>query len=88
MAQVSSVLARLKRDPVADLPIAACVEQLCGQCDLVWRERLLPPLGEHTGSTPDIGHSRVFCTSYALSCRMLVIPTDKRGRSLLQKGKA
>ena len=44
MAQVSSVLARLKRDPLADLPIAACVEQLCGQCDLHWRERLLPPL--------------------------------------------
>jgi hypothetical protein len=44
MAQVSSVLARLKRDPVADLPIAACVEQLCCQCDLVWRERRLPPL--------------------------------------------
>ena len=44
MAQVSSVLARLKRDPIADLPLAACVEQLCGECDLVWRERLLPPL--------------------------------------------
>jgi Transposase DDE domain len=44
MAQISSVLARLKRDPIADLPIAACVEQLCAQCDLRWRERLLPPL--------------------------------------------
>jgi hypothetical protein len=44
MAHVSFVLARLRRDPVADLPVAAGVEQLCGQCDLVWRERLLSPL--------------------------------------------
>jgi len=44
MAQVSSVLARLKRDPFSNLPINACVGQLCVQCDFAWRERLLPPL--------------------------------------------
>ena len=44
MAHVSNVLARLKRDPIADLPIAARVEQLCREQNVVWRERLLPPL--------------------------------------------
>lgn len=44
MAQVSQVLARLKRDPIADLPIAARVDQLCREHHVVWRERLLPPL--------------------------------------------
>jgi hypothetical protein len=44
MAQISHVLARLKRDPIADLPIAAAIDQLCQQQNLDWRERLLPPL--------------------------------------------
>jgi hypothetical protein len=44
MAQVSQVLACLKRDPIGDLPIAALVDQLCRKHSLVWRERLLPPL--------------------------------------------
>ncbi len=43
MAQVSNVLARLKRDPIADLPIAARVEQLCREQNIIWRDRL-PPL--------------------------------------------
>lgn len=44
MAQVSQALARLKRDPIGDVPIAARVDQLCREHHLVWRERLLPPL--------------------------------------------
>jgi Transposase DDE domain len=44
MAQVPQVLARLKRDPIADLPIAGRVDQLCREHSVVWRERLLPPL--------------------------------------------
>ena len=44
MAQVSHLLARLKRDPIADLPIAQRVDQLCREQNLVWRERLLTPL--------------------------------------------
>jgi hypothetical protein len=44
MAELAHVLARLKREPMADLPMAGGINQLCAQCDLVWRERLLPPL--------------------------------------------
>jgi hypothetical protein len=44
MAQVSHVLARLARDPIADLPIADAVDQLCREQNIVWRDRLLPPL--------------------------------------------
>jgi hypothetical protein len=41
---VSGVLARLKREPFADLPIAEHLEQAAHDCALKWRERLLPPL--------------------------------------------
>jgi hypothetical protein len=44
MAQVSQVLARLKLDPVADLPIAERVVQLCAEHKVVFRDRLLTPL--------------------------------------------
>ena len=44
MAQVSQLLARLKRDPIADLPIDPRVNQLLEEQKVVWRERLLPPL--------------------------------------------
>ena len=44
MAQVPQVLARLKLDPVGDLPIAACVDQLCHEHHVIFRERLLTPL--------------------------------------------
>ncbi len=44
MAQMSLVLARLKRDPIADLPIAAHVDQVLQDGGVTWRERLLPPL--------------------------------------------
>lgn len=44
MAQMSQVLARLKRDPIADLPIAAHVDQVLQSGGVTWRERLLPPL--------------------------------------------
>jgi hypothetical protein len=44
MAEISHVLARLKRDPIADLPIAAHLPQLLRENAAVWRERLLPPL--------------------------------------------
>jgi hypothetical protein len=44
MAQISQVLARLKRDPIADLPIAAHVDQVLQRSGVEWRERMLPPL--------------------------------------------
>lgn len=44
MAQVSSVLARLKREPLADLPIADRLNQLLSDCGHVWRDRTLTPL--------------------------------------------
>jgi hypothetical protein len=44
MAQISHVLARLKRDPISNLPIAAHVDQQCREQNIRWRERLLPPL--------------------------------------------
>jgi len=44
MAQVPHILARLKLDPVGDLPIAERVEQLCGEHNVVFRDRLLTPL--------------------------------------------
>lgn len=44
MARISSVVARLKRDPIADLPIAAHVDQVLQDQDITWRDRLLPPL--------------------------------------------
>jgi len=44
MAQISQVLARLKRDPIADLPIADHVDQVLQSGGVQWRERLLPPM--------------------------------------------
>jgi len=44
MAQIAHVLARLKRDPIADLPMAAHWDQLLEDSSVAWRERLLPPL--------------------------------------------
>src|SRR5215212_6660470 len=43
-AHVSQVLARLRRDPFADLPIAARLNQLLEEQRVVWRDRLLTPL--------------------------------------------
>jgi len=44
MAVISHVLARLRHEPFADLPIAPHLDQACRECDHVWRERLLSPL--------------------------------------------
>jgi hypothetical protein len=44
MAQIPQLLARLKRDPLADLPIADHLNQLLAEHKVVWRERLLSPL--------------------------------------------
>ena len=44
MAQVSHALARLKADPLGDLPIADRVERVLGEEKVQWRDRLLPPL--------------------------------------------
>lgn len=43
-AQVSQVLARRKRDLLADLPIADHLDQLLVQQQVSWRDRLLTPL--------------------------------------------
>jgi hypothetical protein len=44
MAAISSILARLKREPLDDFPIALHFEQLLRDSGLVWRDRLLGPL--------------------------------------------
>jgi hypothetical protein len=44
MAVISHVLARLRREPFADLPIGPQLDQVCRDCAHVWRERLLSPL--------------------------------------------
>lgn len=44
MAQVAQVLARLQRESFDHLPIAGSCKQLLEESNLVWRERLLPPL--------------------------------------------
>jgi hypothetical protein len=44
MAEISHALARLKREPFADLPIAEQVNQLLKDTGHVWRDRLLTPL--------------------------------------------
>lgn len=44
MARMSLIMARLKRDPIADLPIAAHVDQVLQAQGIAWRDRLLPPL--------------------------------------------
>jgi hypothetical protein len=41
---VASVLARLKHEPFADLPIAEHLDQACRDHGYLWRERLLAPL--------------------------------------------
>jgi hypothetical protein len=43
-AHVSQLLARLRRDPFADLPIADQLNQLLAEQRVVWRDRLLTPL--------------------------------------------
>lgn len=43
-AHISQVLARLKRDPLADLPIVELVNQLLVEQKVIWRDRLLTPL--------------------------------------------
>jgi hypothetical protein len=44
MAHIAQVLARLKRDPIGDLPIASRLNQLLDEQKIVWRDRLLTPL--------------------------------------------
>jgi hypothetical protein len=44
MAHISHALARLKRDPIGDLPIADHLNQLLNEQQIVWRDRLLTPL--------------------------------------------
>jgi len=44
MAHISHALARLKRDPIGDLPIADHLNQLLDEQQIVWRDRLLTPL--------------------------------------------
>jgi len=44
MARISRVVARLKGEPIADLPIAEYVNQELQKLGVEWRERLLPPL--------------------------------------------
>jgi len=43
-AHVSQLLARLRRDPFADLPIGDQLNQLLEEQKVVWRDRLLTPL--------------------------------------------
>lgn len=43
-ARVSQVLARLRRDPLLDLPVADQLKQLLEQHKVAWRDRLLTPL--------------------------------------------
>lgn len=44
MAELSTLLARIRREPFADLPIGDHVHQVLAESGYVWRERLLPPL--------------------------------------------
>lgn len=41
---ITHALARLRREPFDDLPIAEQLEQACRECAHTWRERLLSPL--------------------------------------------
>src|SRR5438105_489428 len=43
MTQTAGVLARLKRDPIADLPIADRLNELLAEQRVAWRDRLLTP---------------------------------------------
>jgi len=44
MAQMSRLLARIKREPFADFPVADHVNQVLAEGGRVWRTRRLPPL--------------------------------------------
>ena len=44
MAVFSNALARIRREPFADLPIAATIGQLCRDCGHEWRDRLFTPV--------------------------------------------
>jgi hypothetical protein len=44
MVEMSMILARLKREPLADLPLGPDLNQAMQELGLVWRKRLLPPL--------------------------------------------
>jgi hypothetical protein len=44
MAAISSILARLKLEPLDNLPLVEHFEQLLKNSGLIWRDRLLPPL--------------------------------------------
>jgi hypothetical protein len=45
MAEISTALARLRRDPLGgDIRLNPLLDQLCRQAGHVWRDRLLPPL--------------------------------------------
>lgn len=44
MAQVSHVLARLRRDPLSDLPLGPPLEQQLRQQGCLWRDRIFSPL--------------------------------------------
>ena len=41
---VAQVLARLRSEPFADLPITQEIDQLCRRCQHVWRDRVLSPM--------------------------------------------
>lgn len=43
MTQVANVLARLKRDPIGDVPLADRLNQLLAEQRVAWRDRLLTP---------------------------------------------
>ena len=43
-SHVARALHRVRREPLADLPIAQVVEQGCRDCGYAWRERLFSPL--------------------------------------------
>jgi len=44
MANMTCALARLRREPLADFPLGEHLDQLCAQCQHLWRDRLLTPL--------------------------------------------
>lgn len=41
---VAHVLARLRREPLSDFALARRINQVCSECNHLWRERLLTPL--------------------------------------------
>jgi hypothetical protein len=44
MARIAHVLARFKREPLADVPVAGPLDQALLDLSHVWRKRLLTPL--------------------------------------------